>query len=126
MIPKDLKYSRDHEWVSLKGNMARVGLTEYGQKTLNDVVFVEMPLLGEEFEVGQSFAIIDSIKTVNDIYIPLAGKINKVNENVLNAPELINKDPYGNGWLVELEVKGTGEFLTAQQYEAYLQEQLHG
>jgi glycine cleavage system H protein len=103
-IPDDLRYTKDHEWVSLSGNRARIGITDYAQEALTDVVFVELPDVGDEFAEHDSMGVVESVKSVSDIFAPLAGKIVAVNTELDDAPELLNQDPYGKGWFCELEL----------------------
>jgi len=102
--PDDLKYSSDHEWVRLEGGKVRVGITDYAQDALGDVVFVDLPEVGASVTAGQSISEVESTKSVSDIYAPLAGTIVEVNADLGDAPERINEDPYGEGWIFVLEV----------------------
>ena len=104
LIPKDLKYTTSHEWVKLEGDMARVGITDYAQQELGEVVFVELPDLKTYLEKTSSLGIVESVKSVSEIYAPLSGRIMEVNNELGNNPQLINQDPYGQGWLVTLKV----------------------
>jgi glycine cleavage system H protein len=103
-IPESLRYTKDHEWVEVHGNKARVGITDYAQEALTDVVFVELPDAGEEFAEHDSMGVVESVKSVNDIFAPFAGKVVAVNDALDDAPELMNKDPYGQGWFCEIEM----------------------
>ena len=103
-IPENLKYSKDHEWVLLTGSIARVGITDYAQDALGDVVFVQLPTTKIKVEAGASCSEVESTKSVSDIYVPVSGTIVNVNEALTNAPNLINTDPYGDGWIMEIEV----------------------
>lgn len=104
LIPEDLRFSRDHEWVRLSGSNARVGLTDYAQDALGEVVFVQLPISGTKVTAGQSCSEVESTKSVSDIYVPVAGTVTKVNFLLTASPNLINSDPYGDGWLMEIEV----------------------
>lgn len=103
-IPENLRYTKDHEWVSLHGNRARIGITDYAQEALTDVVFAELPDVGDEFAEHDSMGVVESVKSVSDIFAPLAGKIVAVNNELDDAPELMNQDPYGKGWFCEMEL----------------------
>lgn len=102
-IPKELKYSKDHEWVKVEENTVTIGITDFAQSQLGDVVFVELPEAGTVVQAGDSFSVVESVKAVSDIYAPLSGKIIKVNESLADMPEQINQDAYGEGWIVKME-----------------------
>src|SRR5260221_6886911 len=108
-IPDDLRYSREHEWVRLTGSVARIGITDFAQDSLGDVVFVQLPDVGLDAVAGASLSEIESTKSVSDVYVPLTGVVTAVNEALADQPELVNQDPYGTGWLFELEVSDAGE-----------------
>jgi glycine cleavage system H protein len=101
-IPQELKYTNEHEWIRLEGDVAYVGITDYAQEQLGDVVFVDIPSVGETLEAGEVFGTIEVVKTVSDLFIPVAGKVLEQNEALDENPELVNKDPYGEGWLVRI------------------------
>lgn len=125
-LPEDLKYSKEHEWVRVSGNIATIGVSDYAQDQLGEVVFIELPDEGEEFEKDDAFGVIESVKSVNDIYAPVTGRIMEVNDPVVDSPEIINEDPYGEGWLVKIEIsdlKELGELMSAKDYEAYIKEE---
>ena len=103
-IPENLKYSKDHEWVLLTGSIARVGITDYAQDALGDVVFVQLPATNVKVEAGTSCSEVESTKSVSDIYVPVSGTIVSVNDALTNSPNLVNTDPYGDGWIMEIEV----------------------
>lgn len=103
-VPENLHYTKDHEWVEIKGNIARIGITDYAQEALTDVVFAELPDVGEEFAEHDSMGVVESVKSVNDIFAPLAGKVTAVNSALEDSPELMNKSPYGEGWFCEMEL----------------------
>lgn len=127
-ILAELKYSRDHEWVKIEGNRARVGITDYAQSQLGDVVFVEVPTVDTTIKVGAGFSVVESVKAVSDIYAPVGGVIVEVNESLADTPEIINEDPYGEGWLVVIEIadKGDlGELLSSEEYEKLIAEGGH-
>jgi glycine cleavage system H protein len=103
IVPEDLRYTKDHEWVSLDGNRVRMGITDYAQDALGDIVFVQLPELGTTFEEGQSLSEVESTKSVSDIYAPLKGVIAEVNLDLVDAPQRLNEDPYGEGWICIIE-----------------------
>ena len=122
-IPADLKYSETHEWIRLKGNTARIGITDYAQSELGDIVYVELPKVGDEFAIGDDLAMIDSAKTTVQIYAVVGLKITKVNEALGNKPELVNADPYREGYLLEVEVADPSqveEMLDATAYGDFI------
>jgi glycine cleavage system H protein len=125
-FPEDLKYSKEHEWVRVSGNIATIGISDYAQDQLGEIVFVELPDEGEEFEKDDAFGVVESVKSVNDIYAPLSGRIVEVNDPVVDSPEIVNEDPYAEGWLVKIELsdlKELGELMSAKDYEAYIKEE---
>jgi glycine cleavage system H protein len=109
-IPEDLRYSREHEWVRMSGNVARVGITDFAQDSLGDVVFVQLPDVGLDAVAGASVSEIESTKSVSDVYVPLTGVVSAVNDALADQPELVNQDPYGAGWMFELEVTDPAQF----------------
>ena len=119
-VPNDLLYTRDHEWVSVEGNVATVGITDFAQSELGDIVFVEFPELNSTVEKGQSAGSIEAVKTVADLYIPISGTVIAVNENLDNNPEAVNDTPYGDGWMIKIEIANQDEIsdlLTATAYD---------
>lgn len=125
-IPADLKYTRDHEWVLLQGKTARAGITNYAQRQLGDIVFVELPKEKDKFDRGQPFGTVESVKSVSELYAPLSGTVAAVNQDLNEAPEDINGDPYGDGWMIELTLTSADELkdlLTAAEYEGHLKEE---
>ena len=123
MYPKDLRYSREHEWVRVEGDLARVGITYYAQEALGDVVYVELPIEGDSVQAGESLGTAESVKAVSEIYAPVSGEVVEVNETLEDKPELLNKDPYGEGWLVVLKMSDADELeklMDAGAYEEYL------
>lgn len=127
-IPKELKYSNDHEWVKIEGNKATIGVTDFAQSQLGDVVFVELPEVGAEVAAGSGFSVIESVKAVSDIYAPLSGTVIEINEVLADAPETVNQDAYGAGWIVILEISDEsqlGELLDSDAYEKLLAEGGH-
>ena len=118
-IPNDLLYTIEHEWVRLKNNRATVGVTDFAQGQLGDVVFVELPVEGTELTKESTFGVVESVKTVSDIYAPVTGKVVAVNKNLESQPELVNSDPYGQGWMIEIEFSNSSpeqSLLSADQY----------
>lgn len=126
MNPTNLKYTREHEWIKIEGNKARIGITDHAQHALGDVVFVELPGVGDSIDSGKPMGVVESVKAVSDIYAPLSGSVTAINETLLDSPETINQDPYGEAWLVDLEFGDnsvTTDLLTAEQYEQFLQQE---
>ena len=124
-IPDGLKYTESDEWVRLEGQIAVIGLTDFAQNALNDIVYVELPSIGDTFAKGDSFGSVESVKAASDIYLPVAGTISEVNETLEDEPELINTDPYGKGWLVKVEVDGEvdlGDLMDAAAYRSYCED----
>jgi glycine cleavage system H protein len=119
LVPKDLRYTKDHEWVRLEDGKARVGITDHAQKSLGDIVYVELPTVGKSVKKGERTATVESVKAVGEVFAPLSGKVVAVNETVTKSPDLINKDPYGQGWLFVLEIADKKEIETLLTPEAY-------
>jgi glycine cleavage system H protein len=122
-LPESLKYTKDHEWVKIEGNIAIVGITEFAQNELGDIVFVEIDTEDEDLEKEEVFGTIEAVKTVSDLYMPVAGKIIEVNENLEAQPELVNKEPYDGGWMVKIEIKDKAELdtlISAKEYQALI------
>ena len=121
--PAELRYTREHEWAKIEGKRARVGITHYAQDQLGDVVFVELPKVGARVTQMQAFGVIESVKAVSDLFAPLSGVVVEVNEELTKQPERVNRDPYGTGWLVVVEMASPAEaekLMTAPQYEEFL------
>ncbi len=119
-LPSELKYTKDHEWIRVNGDSAIVGVTDYAQGELGDVVFIEIETEGEELAKEEVFGTIEAVKTVSDLFMPVAGKVIEVNPLLEDAPDLVNKDPYGEGWLIKIEIKDGSELdnlLTAEAYQ---------
>lgn len=117
--PGDLLYSREHEWLRVEGNRGTVGISDYAQGQLGDVVFVDLPAEGQEVTAGKPMAAVESVKSVSDVYAPVSGRVLRVNEELRQRPELVNEDPYGRGWMVELEMRDRaelGSLLKAEEY----------
>ena len=118
-IPNDLHYTIEHEWVRMKNNRATIGITDFAQGQLGDVVFVDLPAEGTELTKGSPFGVVESVKTVSDIYAPVTAKVVKVNKDLESQPELVNSDPYGQGWMIEIEFLNSNpeqNLLSAAQY----------
>jgi glycine cleavage system H protein len=118
-IPADLKYTKDHEWVKVEGNEAIIGITDFAQGQLGDIVFIEIETEGESLEMEEVFGTIEAVKTVSDMFMPVAGKVIAVNDKLADTPEIVNKEPYGEGWMIRIEIADTSqldELLTAKQY----------
>jgi glycine cleavage system H protein len=122
-VPGDLQYTKTHEWVRREGDTATVGITEHAQDELGDVVFIELPEEGASFGAGDAFGTIESVKAVSDLYAPVGGEVVEVNEALNDAPEKVNEDPYGEGWIIRLQVSGEGNLLSAEEYEKVLEEE---
>lgn len=122
-VPANLKYSSDHEWCRLEGDTAVIGITDFAQSQLGDVVFVDVPTVGETLAAGEVFGSIEAVKTVSDAFLPVGGEIIEFNDAVDADPSQVNKDPYGEGWIVKVKVASTEEYdalLTAEQYRALI------
>jgi glycine cleavage system H protein len=121
-VPEDLHYSKDHEWVRVEGDVAVVGITDYAQNSLGDVVYVELPKAGEEFAANESFGSVESVKAVSEVFSPISGTVAEVNEALNDEPEKVNGDPYGEGWMIKVRMSSPGEvdsLLTAAEYEDF-------
>ena len=119
MIPKELKYTKEHEWVKIEGSVATVGITDHAQKELGDIVFVEMPELGKKIQQMGEFGVVESVKTVSNLYSPVTGTIEAINENLSSAPETINKEPYGGGWIMKVALENPDEVNTLLDAAGY-------
>lgn len=119
MYPEELKYTEDHEWVRVEDGKAYVGVTHYAQEQLGDVVFVELPELDEEFEMGDPFGVVESVKTVSDLFMPLSGKVVEINEDLEDSPEAVNEDPYGEGWIIAIELSDKSQLDQLMDSETY-------
>jgi glycine cleavage system H protein len=119
-IPADLRYTKDHEWVRIAGSTVRVGITDYAQDALGDVVFIQLPDVGTQVTVEQSFGEIESTKSVSDVYSPVSGRVSSVNDVLVDQPELLNSDPYGEGWICEIETDSLdeGALMSPEAYAA--------
>ncbi len=123
-IPEGLQYAKSHEWVRVEDGVATVGITEHAQEELGDVVFVELPEKGASFSAGDTFGTIESVKAVSDLYAPVGGEVVEVNDALNDTPESVNEDPYGEGWIIRMQVSEEGEdLLSAGEYEKFLEEE---
>ena len=118
-VPEELRYSTEHEWVRVEGSSARIGITDFAQESLGDVVFVQLPDVGLDVIAGASAAEIESTKSVSDVYVPVSGVVTQVNEALVEAPELVNQDPYGGGWIIELTLVDAAELDGLMDADAY-------
>jgi glycine cleavage system H protein len=117
-IPDGLKYTKDHEWVKIEGNTATIGITDFAQGELGDIVYVDINTVGQEVAEHEIFGTVEAVKTVSDLYMPVAGKVLEINPLLDGSPEKVNEDPYGDGWMIKVEVKGSADgLLTAAQYK---------
>ena len=122
-VPAELKYTKEHEWIRVEGEEAVVGITDYAQSQLGDIVFVECETVGDALEAGETFGTIEAVKTVSDLYLPVAGEVLEFNEELEGEPELVNKDPYGKGWIVKIKSSDETELdglLNADAYKAII------
>jgi glycine cleavage system H protein len=122
-IPEDLQYTKSHEWVRIEGDTATIGITDHAQDELGDVVFVELPEEGDTFDAGESFGTVESVKAVSDLYAPVGGEVVEVNSALEDAPENINEDPYGEGWIVKLRTSDEADLLSSEEYEKVVEEE---
>ena len=124
-LPEDLKYTREHEWVSIEGSVATIGITDHAQEQLGDVVFVELPSVGDRVEKADAFGVVESTKAVSDVYAPLSGEVTEVNDDLPDNPELINEDPYGDGWMVKITLGDKADLddlMTADEYRKFIED----
>ncbi len=123
----DRRYTKTHEWVTVDGKQATIGITDYAQAQLGDVVFLELPKTGRKLDVRETFGVIESVKAASDLYAPVAGRITEVNEKLSSRPELVNSDPYGEGWILKLELAGNlpDDLLDEAQYKKVAEESAH-
>lgn len=123
-VPDDRRYIESHEWAEQRDGIVRIGISDFAQDELGDVVFVELPHQGDELEAAEAFGVIESIKAVSDLYLPLGGTVAAINETVMDQPELVNEDPYGEGWMIEIEPDDPSAYddlMPADEYEAQLE-----
>jgi len=120
-FPAHLRYTKDHEWIKLDGNIATIGITDFAQKELGDIVFVEVETVGKALGAGDVFGTVEAVKTVSDLFLPVSGNISELNPALNNSPELVNNDPYGEGWMIKMKVDNPADvenLMTAQAYES--------
>ena len=118
-FPEEFRYTKDHEWISLEGDIAKVGITDFAQRELGDIVYVEIETQGDSVEQGEVFGTVEAVKTVSDLFMPVTGEVTEVNEALQSEPELVNSDPYGKGWMIRIRMQDTADYnslLTAQEY----------
>ena len=123
-IPENLRYSKDHEWVLVEGDVATIGITDYAQHSLGDVVYVDLPRAGDGFNSHEAFGSVESVKAVSEIFTPIAGEVVEVNDALNDTPEAVNTDPYGAAWMIKVKMKNNGDadaMLNAAEYEEYLE-----
>jgi glycine cleavage system H protein len=123
MVPENLRYTKDHEWIRVEGDVGTVGISDHAQEELGDIVFVELPKVGAQLEQSASFGSVESVKAVSDIYSPAAGEVTEINAALAEAPEKVNEDPYGQGWLMKLRLRDpqqVAKLMTAAEYTDYV------
>jgi|TARA_B100001971_G_C18195494_1_gene541182 glycine cleavage system H protein len=126
--PKDRKYSKEHEWVKLEGDVATCGITDFAQHQLTDIVFIELPEKGKQVEQAKQIAVVESVKSVSDIFAPVSGEIIEINEKLTDNPETVNKNPFDEGWMFKIKIKDKAELdklLSAEDYEKFTKEEKH-
>ncbi|MGB7069950.1 MAG: glycine cleavage system protein GcvH [Pyrinomonadaceae bacterium] len=122
-IPEHLRYSKDHEWISVEGDVATIGITDWAQNSLGDVVYIDMPRVGDKFGLHEAFGSVESVKAVSEIFTPLAGEVVEINDGLNDTPEAVNSNPYGDGWMIKLKMDNPGEadaMLSGEEYEEFL------
>ncbi|MBI3247082.1 MAG: glycine cleavage system protein GcvH [Deltaproteobacteria bacterium] len=125
-IPKTLRYSREHEWVAVEDGIATIGITDYAQEQLGDVVYVELPEVGAQVIKDEPFGVVESVKAVSDVFAPLSGTVTEVNGPLADSPEIVNDDPYGDAWMIRVELSDPGELddlMSAAEYEKFVEEE---
>ena len=125
-VPEDLHYTKDHEWLRVEGNAGTVGITHFAQEALGDVVYVELPKVGEKFSAGEPFGSVESVKSVNELFTPVSGQVTAINEALVDSPELVNSAPYGDGWMMKIQFASQAEvdaLLNSTENEDFLAEQ---
>lgn len=124
--PTDLQYTKTHEWIRIEGDEGTIGITDYAQNSLGDVVYVELPEVGVSYEAGDPFGAVESVKAASDLYVPVGGEVIAINDALVSAPELLNQDPYGKAWLIKIRIApGVGALMSAEAYEKYIEEIKH-
>jgi glycine cleavage system H protein len=124
MYPKEFYFSKDHEWVKVDGDTATIGITDFAQKQLGDVVYVELPSVGTRLDVHQTIGVVESVKAVSDIYSPVSGEVTAINEGLNDSPETVNQDPHGKGWIIRMRLENKGDLeklMTVNDYEQFLE-----
>ncbi|MCA9924112.1 MAG: glycine cleavage system protein GcvH [Anaerolineales bacterium] len=124
-IPADLKYTKEDEWVRVEGNMATVGIADYAQDALSDIVYLELPAEGDTFSVGETFGVVESVKAASDLFMPIDGTVVAANEDLVDSPETVNSDPYGAAWMIKVEMSDAGQLdnlMDAAAYQKYCEE----
>ena len=126
MYPDDRHYTKEHEWITVKGNIGVIGITDFAQESLGDIVFIDLPEVGERYDAGDPFGTVESVKAVSDIYTPVTGEVIEVNERLKEEPEKLNEDPHGEAWLIKIKIANPKELeglLTAEKYAQYIKEE---
>jgi len=126
IYPEDLKYTKEHEWLAMHGSVGMVGITHYAQSELGDIVYVELPAIGTAVVAGEEFGTVESVKAVSEIYAPVSGEVLELNAALAQAPETVNKDPYGEGWLIKIKLADAGDvqgLMSAEEYRKYVEEE---
>tara|TARA_B100001540_G_C15476629_1_gene492651 strand:+ start:268 stop:648 length:381 start_codon:yes stop_codon:yes gene_type:complete len=119
-IPEELKYTEEHEWIKIDGNTATIGITDFAQGELGDIVYIDIDSIGNELDGNEIFGTVEAVKTVSDLFMPIKGKVLEVNSNIESTPEIVNEDPYGNGWIIKIEIsedQDISNLLSAQEYK---------
>ena len=125
-FPKDLRYTKEHEWVRMEGNVATIGITDHAQDSLGDIVYLELPSDGAVVTKDETFGVVESVKAVSDLYSPISGTVIEINDALVDSPEVINGDPYGDAWMLKVEMNSPAEIkelLTADEYKKYVEEE---
>jgi len=125
-FPKELRYSQEHEWVAVEENIATIGITDYAQEQLGDVVYIELPEVGTQVTKDEAFGVVESVKAVSDVYAPVSGTVTEINVPLPDSPETINEDPYGDAWMIRVDMSDPGEvedLMTAAQYKKFVEEE---
>jgi len=125
-FPKELRYSQEHEWVAIEENIATIGITDYAQEQLGDVVYIELPEVGTQVTKDEAFGVVESVKAVSDVYAPVSGTVTEINVPLPDSPETINDDPYGDAWMIRVDMSDPGEvedLMTAAQYKKFVEEE---
>ena len=126
MSPDDLLYTKEHEWIRITGEAGVVGITDHAQKELGEVVYVELPKVGDKLNAGQTFGSVESVKAVSELFTPVSGEVLEINDEVGNAPEMVNEDPYGKGWLIRIQLRDpsqTADLMSNEEYDEYTSEE---